>query len=129
MKGRSRPASETAVEIEVSEPAAAWRDNWLVLGPIAVDTVTDRLLVAGQERQVAPSPLRILKYLLVRSGRAVGRREIEREVLRSNHQNHSSSVRNHIAELRLALGPFASVARAGPEGWRLLVDSAAIFKK
>jgi DNA-binding winged helix-turn-helix (wHTH) protein len=96
--------------------------HMLSFGPIVVDTVTDLLTVSGRARPVAPTPLRILKYLLVHAGRSIGRDEIEREILRVHHRQGSSHLRNHIAELRVALGAAGSEVRSVPGGWSIGAD-------
>jgi len=107
--------------VGVSDPAA----RVLALGPVSIDLITDRLVVHGQERHIGPTPLRLLKYLLARAGRVVARGEIERHVLRAHHRPESSTLRNHIADLREALGEEGDCVCRLRDGWAFLPRDAA----
>lgn len=79
-------------------------ETTLRCGSILVDVGTLRVTVSGQEVELSLRQLLILLYLLRRQGQLVPEAELREQVLRTASITQTSTLRNHIHQLRQRLG-------------------------
>ena len=84
----------------------------LICGSITVDLATLRVTVDQQEVDLSLRQLLILIYLMRHKGRLVPEGELRSQVLRSVTAVQTSTIRNHIHQLRDRLGPAKALIRS-----------------
>ncbi len=83
-------------------------EGFLVVGGLALDTVSRRILQDGEEIRMGPTEYRLLEFFMAHQGRAYSRSQILDHVWGTNTYLEERTVDVHIRRLRKALEPYGS---------------------
>jgi two-component system phosphate regulon response regulator PhoB len=98
------------------EPQAATASHKLVWDTICVNLARQGVSVNGCPVDLSKCQFRLLVYLIKEAGRTVREPELREHVLGTVSVVKSSTVRNHIHQLRLRLGPAGALIQSVPGG-------------
>lgn len=101
---RGIPSSRPLPKPEVATCESRTDETCLRCGSIFVDMATLRVTVMNEEVELSLRQLLILIYLMRRQGQLVPESELREQVLRSSSLTQTSTLRNHIHQLRQRLG-------------------------
>lgn len=103
---RSTPSlpPSTSANLDLDGGGIGRDETYLRCESILVDMATLRVTVTGQEADLSLRQLLILIYLMRRQGQLVPESELREQVLRSSSLTQTSTLRNHIHQLRQRLG-------------------------
>jgi len=100
------PAAELRVRLAMlARRTGGAGDATLRLGPLAMNTETYQVLVAGRVLDLTYKEFELLKFLVQRSGRVFTRTELLSEVWGYNFYGGTRTVDVHVRRLRAKLGP------------------------
>jgi two-component system OmpR family response regulator len=96
----------------------------LACGPIALDTRTNQVNVAGRAVPLTAAELRLLRYLMHHQGRAVSRTELTEHLYQQDFDRDSNTIEVFVNRLRKKLGVNLIRTLRG-QGYRLVASEDA----
>ena len=102
--------------------AAGFADPVLRVGPIAVDTRTQKVAVDGRDIELTTFEYRLLEYLVLHAGEVVSKSELTDKLYEQDFERDSNTIEVFIGRLRRKLDPddrFHPIETLRGRGYRL----------
>jgi two-component system response regulator PhoP len=112
--------------------AGGFADPVLRVGPIALDTRTQRVEVDGRPVELTTFEFRLLEYLVLHAGQVVSKAELTEKLYEQDFERDSNTIEVFVGRLRRKLDPeerYRPIETLRGRGYRLSADPAPVDKE
>jgi two-component system response regulator PhoP len=105
--------------------SAGWAQAVLQAGPIALDTRTQQVTVAGKSIELTSFEYRVLEYLMHRAGEVVSKTELTERLYAQDFDRDSNTIEVFVGRLRRKLDPddsFSPIETLRGRGYRFALQ-------